>query len=63
MVKVSTTPAKLAYSMRESGQLIGCCERVIWQAVKDGELRAARIGRSVRIPATALAEYLASRMQ
>ena len=46
---MATVSMKLAYTMRESGQLTGFCERVIWQAVKDGDLRAVRLGRSVRI--------------
>jgi excisionase family DNA binding protein len=28
---------------------VGLCERSIWQAIKDGKLKAAKIGRSVRI--------------
>lgn len=53
---------RLAFTYREAAQQLGVCERVIWQAVKDGHLQAARIGRSVRIPATALADYLNSRV-
>lgn len=50
---------RLALTYREAAQQLGVCERVVWQAVKDGHLQAARIGRSVRIPASALADYLA----
>ena len=41
---------KMAVSYREAGQALGVCERVVWQLVKDGKLKAIRIGRSVRIP-------------
>ncbi len=41
---------KMAVSYREGGQALGVCERVVWQLVKDGKLKAIRIGRSVRIP-------------
>ncbi len=65
MAKVSTTPAptpaKLALTMRESGQLASCCERVIWQAIKDGDLKAVRLGRSVRIMHVELVRFLESR--
>ena len=54
---------RLAFSYREAAQQLGVCERSIWQAVKNGELAAARIGRSVRIPATALTDYLARKTQ
>lgn len=40
---------RLAYSMREAAASLGICERSVWQAIKDGKLRAAKIGRSVRI--------------
>ena len=47
-----------AYSMREAAQAIGMCERSIWQAIKDGHLAAAKIGRSVRIRAEELDRFL-----
>jgi excisionase family DNA binding protein len=49
---------KLAYSMREAAEAIGMCERSIWQAIKDGHLAAAKIGRSVRIRADELDRFL-----
>jgi excisionase family DNA binding protein len=49
---------RLAYSMREAAEAIGVCERSVWQAIKDGRLRASRIGRSVRISATELERFL-----
>ena len=52
------TIGRLAYSMREAAEAIGVCERSIWQAIKDGRLRASRIGRSVRISATELERFL-----
>ena len=57
----SASPPKLAYTMRESGQLIGSCERVIWQAIKDGDLKAVRLNRSVRIMHVELVRFLESR--
>ena len=49
---------RLAHTMREAAQAIGSCERSIWQAIKDGRLRAFRIGRSVRISAVDLDRFL-----
>lgn len=55
--------SRLAFTYREAAQQLGICERLVWQAVKEGELEAARFGRSVRIPATALAAFLVRRTQ
>ena len=49
---------RLAYSMREVGQMVGMSERSIWMLIQIGKLRAVKLGRSVRIPADALAELL-----
>ena len=58
--KIVTSPDdnRLAYSMREVGQLIGMCERSVWSLVQSGQLRAVKLGRLVRIPADAVAELL-----
>lgn len=49
---------RLAYSMREAAQAVGLCERSIWAAIKDGRLKAAKLGRSVRIRAEELERFL-----
>lgn len=49
---------RLAYSMREAADSLGICERSIWQAIKDGKLKATRIGRSVRIHRDELDRFL-----
>ena len=63
----TTTPApksvrnddtRLAYTMREVGNLIGLSERSVWALCSRGELRSIKIGRSVRIPADAVDELL-----
>lgn len=50
---------RLAVTYREAGESIGVCERVVWQLVKDGTLKAVRIGRSVRIPVSDLERFIA----
>lgn len=50
---------KMAVSYRGAGESLGVCERVVWQLVKDGKLRAIRIGRSVRIPVSELEKFVA----
>lgn len=49
---------RLAVTYREAGDSLGVCERVVWQLVKDGRLKAVRIGRSVRIPVTELERFV-----
>ena len=52
---------RLAVTYREAGNALGVCERVVWQLVKDGELKAVRFGRSVRIPVAELERFVANR--
>ncbi len=52
---------KLAYRMKEAAEQVGCCERLIWGFIKSGELKAARLGRSVRIMHDELVRFLESR--
>ena len=49
---------RLAVTYREAGESLGVCERVVWQLVKDGRLKAVRIGRSVRIPVSELERFV-----
>lgn len=52
---------RLLLSYYEAAETLGICERAVWQLVKDGELRAVRIGRSVRIPVKELNQFVADR--
>ncbi len=52
---------RLAYSMREVASMLGMSERSIWALCSRGELRSVKLGRSVRIPADAVAELLGGR--
>jgi hypothetical protein len=61
MATEATTPEKLAYTMREAGRAIGCCERLIWGFIKSGDLKAVKLGRSVRITHVELVRFLESR--
>ena len=54
---------RLLLSYYEAAETLGICERAVWQLVKDGELRAVRIGRSVRIPVKELNQFVTDRSQ
>lgn len=49
---------RLAYSMKEAAAALGICERSVWAAIKDGRLKASRLGRSVRIRTEELDRFL-----
>jgi excisionase family DNA binding protein len=49
---------KLMVSYREAGQMLGVCERTVFGLVKAGDLAKVSIGRSVRIPVSALQDFI-----
>ncbi|NQV22936.1 MAG: helix-turn-helix domain-containing protein [Rhodopirellula sp.] len=49
---------KLAVTYREAADSIGVCERTIWGLVRAGQLRAFRVGKSVRIPVAELERFV-----
>ena len=49
---------KLSLTYRETAEALGVCERAVWQLVRDGQLPALRIGRSVRIPLSAIHDFI-----
>ena len=49
---------KVAYSVREAAELLGLHENTIRKLIWRGELKAARLGRRVVIPRTALEAVL-----
>lgn len=57
----TNTRQKLVVTYREAAESLGLCERKIWQLVKDGELKAVRVGRSVRIPVAELERFVTER--
>ena len=53
----TTTPAR-AFSPREVGDALGIHEATVRVEIRRGRLRAIRVGRLLRIPDSALADYL-----
>lgn len=50
----------LVVTYDEAAKMLGVCPRVVWQLVKDEQLAAKRIGRSVRIPVAELERFIES---
>jgi excisionase family DNA binding protein len=46
----------------EAAQLIGCGRSYVWQLIADGSLASVHVGRLRRIPASAVAAYIAARV-
>ena len=55
---MSTPVQPLAYTDTEVSSLLRVSKRTIYRLRKSGALRAVHIGRAVRIPAEALAQFL-----
>ena len=52
-------PERLAYSVRETCDLLGLSRGTIDRALRDGLIRYTRIGRRILIPCDAVLEILA----
>ena len=48
----------LAVTYLEASKRLRVSERTIWQLVRDGKLKAFRIGRSVRIPSAEIERFV-----
>lgn len=45
---------------KEVAQELGVCERTVWTLVKEGMIKARKIGRLVRIPESAIEDFIKS---
>lgn len=48
----------LAPTVLEAGQVLRVGRNVAYELVRSGQLRSVRVGKNIRIPRDALAEYL-----
>ena len=48
----------LALTVLEAGQVLRVGRSVTYELVRSGQLRSVRVGKNIRIPRDALAEYL-----
>jgi excisionase family DNA binding protein len=61
MMTETKTIDRLALTYREASDALGVSERTVWSLVASKQLRAARIGRCVRIPRAELERFLSER--
>jgi excisionase family DNA binding protein len=59
-MRPTTTKAseRIVLSVREVASTLGVCQQTVRALIGRGELRAIRVGRSVRIPAAAVARLV-----
>lgn len=57
----SSSEERLCLTFREVGYRLSISERSAWGLVKTGQLPAIRFNRSVRVPVSALEEFVAQR--
>jgi excisionase family DNA binding protein len=58
-----TTPPKHFYTVSEVAKLLSCSRVTVWRSIRNGHLRAVRIGHSWRIPASAIEPKLQNRAE
>lgn len=56
MEQVEITPQYLTY--RQAEELTGLSRQTVWRLIKSGDVRAFRIGRSVKIERRSLESYV-----
>lgn len=49
--QLSVSPGRLAYRVPELANALGVCSQHVYNLIYRGEIRAVKIGASVRIPA------------
>lgn len=54
---------KRLYRVSEAAAQLSLGRSKTWQLVADGELRAIRVGRAVRVPAVELDRFVAERLE
>jgi len=58
-----TTPSEHFYKVSEVAKLLACSRVTVWRSIRNGHLRAVRIGHSWRIPASAIEPKLRNRAE
>ena len=49
---------RLGYAVKETAKALGCNDKTVYSAIKNGEIRALRIGGRIIIPAPVLDRLL-----
>ena len=60
---MNTTPPEDFYTVTEVAKRLACSRVTVWRSIRNGNLRAVRIGHSWRIPASAIEPKLQNRAE
>lgn len=60
MSTMTATPERV-YRVREVSEHLDCDDDVIYRLINEGQIRHIRVGRLIRIPESALAEFISGR--
>lgn len=56
----STRTEPLVLTVKETAEVLQIGKALVYDLVRSGKLRSLRIGRKIRVPRSALAEYLSN---
>ena len=56
---VTTNAPEAVLKVREVANHLDCDEDTVYRLIREGRLRAIRLGRVLRVPASALADFIA----
>jgi excisionase family DNA binding protein len=57
----ATTAPERVFRVREAAAHLDCDEDTVYRLIRDGHMRAIRLGRVLRVPESALAYFIAGR--
>ena len=60
MTATTTTPERVL-KIREVANHLGCTDETVYRLVRENRLRSIRVGRLLRVPASALDDFIAGR--
>lgn len=58
MTAMTTSTPERVFNARQVAQHLGCDEGTVYRLIRDGEMRCTRVGRLIRVPESALAEFI-----
>lgn len=62
-MSIATHTPETVYKASTVAELLSCDRSGVYRLIRSGELRVVRIGKLVRIPASALDDFLAGRSE
>lgn len=61
MTTTTTAAPEAVLRVREVAHHLGCDEDTVYRLIREGRIRAIRLGRVLRVPTSSLADFIAGR--